>query len=46
MSLLFWLFKGGFKVSLGTVGGIEAVMVLTLIFLKQRALCDEFGLGL
>ena len=26
--------KRGFKVSLGTVGGIEAVMVLTLKFLK------------
>ena len=25
---------GGFKVSLGVVGGIKAVMVLTLTFLK------------
>ena len=28
--LLFWLSKGDFKVSLGTVDGVEAVMVLTL----------------
>ena len=28
----------GFKVSLGTAFGVEAVMVLTLIILKQRAL--------
>ena len=32
--LLFRLFKGGRKVSSGT-GGTEAVMVLTLIFLKS-----------
>ena len=28
------VFKGGFKVSSRTLGGIEAVMVLTLISLK------------
>ena len=38
LSLLFWLLKEVFKVSLRTVGGLEAVMVLTLIFLKWRAL--------
>ena len=27
--LFWWLFQGGFKVSLGTFGSIEAVMVLT-----------------
>ena len=32
--LLFWLFQRGLKVSFGTVGGIEAVMMLTLIILK------------
>ena len=35
MGLLFWLFQRGFKVTVGTAGGIEAVMVLTLIFLNQ-----------
>ena len=33
--LLLWLSKGGFKVCLGTVGGIEAALALTLIFLKD-----------
>ena len=37
-SLLFCLFERGLKVSLGTVGGIEAILVLTLIFLKWRTL--------
>ena len=32
--MLFWLFEGCFKVSLGTASGIESVMVLTLMFLK------------
>ena len=32
----FGSFTGAFKVSSGTVGDVEAVMVLTLIFLKQR----------
>ena len=36
--LPFWLFKRGFNVTLGTVAGIEAVMVLTLMSLKQRPL--------
>ena len=34
----FGCFKGAWKVSLGTRGGKEAVMVLTLIFLKWQAL--------
>ena len=34
--LLFWLFDRGLKVSLDIAGGIEAVMELTLIILKQR----------
>ena len=33
-----WLFQRGLKVSLGTVGGTEAVTLLTLTFLKWRAL--------
>ena len=40
---MFWLLLRGFKVNLAIVGDIEAVMVLTLIFLKERALyqaCD------
>ena len=32
--LLFWLFLWGHKLSVGTLGGIEAAIVLTLIFLK------------
>ena len=32
--LLSWLFQKGLKVSLGSVGGIEAVMALALVFLK------------
>ena len=32
--LLFRLFQGVVKVSSGTVNGIEAIMVLTLIILK------------
>ena len=32
---IFWLFKGGFKVSLGIVCGIEAVMVLTLVLKSE-----------
>ena len=30
----FWFFQKGLKVSSGTVGGVETVMVMTLIFLK------------
>ena len=32
--LLFWLFQRGLKVTLDAVGGTEAVIALTLIFLK------------
>ena len=35
---VFWLVKGGFDVSLGIVGGIEAVMVLILIITNWGAL--------
>ena len=35
--LLFGLFQRDLKVSLGTVAGTEAVMVLTLIFMRQPA---------
>ena len=44
--LLFGLVQQGLKVSLGTVGGIDAIMVLTLKILKQGALwtphCSSF----
>ena len=36
--MAFWLFLRGLKVSLGTAGVMEAVVVLTLILLKWRAL--------
>ena len=35
---LFGLFHRGLKVSLGIVGGLEAVMVLSLMLLKSLAL--------
>ena len=34
--------QGGLKVSWGIVSGMEAVMVLTLIFLKRRALLGSW----
>ena len=38
----FGCFKRGFTGSAGTAGGVEAVMVLTLIVLKWRALSTRF----
>ena len=38
---LFWLFRGGFKVSSGAASWYSCSYLLTLIILKQRALVLE-----